>query len=147
MPTLREGGPDTSRGAVGIPFPVRVAAVVWLLYSLVGFFAAGDSFTVGRDAEADRIATLLGPEAVSGPPAVAATGVISVLVGIVVGLLVLLLLSGRGWTRFALPALGGFGAIVLAWDGVWHAPVLMALLVVGTVALMVPATHRFLAGR
>ena len=147
MSSLREGGPNTSRGAIGIPFPVQLAAAAWFLYALVEFFAAGDSFTAGRDAEADRIATQLGPDSVSGTPAVAATGVISVLVGILTGALVLLLLSGRGWTRFALPTLGGFGVVVLAWDGRWHTVALMTVLIVGTVALMAPATHRFLAGR
>jgi hypothetical protein len=124
---------------------VWAATGFWLLFALVSFLAAGDSLAAdNRDPEADLIATRLGPEAVGGAPAVAASGVIAIVVGVVTLGLALLLLSRRGWSRFALVGVGAFGAISLAWDARWEVFPAFGLLFLGSVALMLPASHRFL---
>jgi hypothetical protein len=122
-----------------------VAATSWLLFAVVAFVFAGDVFgQTSGNPEADRIASQLGSDAVGGTPVIATSGVVSIVVGIALIGLALLVLSGRGWARFALVGIGVFGVVVLAWGARWEAFAGFALLLLGTVALMLPSTHRFL---
>ncbi|WP_169384030.1 hypothetical protein [Pseudonocardia acidicola] len=92
----------------------------------------------------DLVTSQLGPGTVGAKPAMATSGVIAIVVGMVTLSLVLLLLSRRGWSRFALVSVGAFGAISLAWDARWEVFPAFGLLLLGSVALMLPASHRFL---
>lgn len=121
------------------------ASTFWLLYAVIAVVFAGDVFgqTVD-DPEADRVASQLGSDAVSGTPVIATSGVVSIVIAIALTGLVLVLLSGRGWARFALVGVGVVGAVVLAWGARWEVYAGFLLLVLGTLMLMLPASHRYL---
>ncbi|MER7433259.1 hypothetical protein ACFU8R_00200 [Pseudonocardia alni] len=138
--------PPRSRGAMRIPGALWFAAVAWIGLALVELYAAADSLAANRlDSEADRVATQLGPDAVSGPPAVASTAVISILAAVSTVVLTAALLTGRGWPRFVLVGLGLFVAVVFAAGGTWHAVAAFVLVTLGAFAMVLPSAHRFLA--
>lgn len=146
MSTSGGSVPPHYRGAVRIPGSLWTAAVAWTGLALVELYAAADSLAANRiDSEADRVATQLGPDAVSGPPAVASTAVIAILAAVSTVLLTAVLLSGRGWARFVLVGLGLFVALVLAAGGTWHAVAAFVLVTLGAFATVLPSAHRFLA--
>ncbi|GAA3239455.1 hypothetical protein GCM10017691_40620 [Pseudonocardia petroleophila] len=129
-----------------IPGALWSAAVAWIGLALVELYAAADSLAANSvDSEADRVATQLGPDAVSGPPAVASTAVIAILAAVSTVVLTAALLSGRGWARFVLVGLGLFVAVVFAVGGTWHAVAAFVLVTLGAFATVLPSSHRFLA--
>lgn len=147
MSSSHEPAPHRSPGAMRIPAALWFAAVAWTGLAVVELYAAVDALAANRiDSEADRIATQLGPDAVSGPPAVASTAVIALVAAVSTVVLTAALLSGRGPARFALVGLGIFVAAVFAAGGTWHAVAAFVLVVLGALATVVPSAHRFLAG-
>lgn len=139
--------PPRPRRATRIPGTLWFAAVAWIGLALVELYAAVDSLAANRrDSEADRILTQLGPDAVSGPPAVASAAVIAIMAAVSTVVLTAALLSGRGWARFVLVGLGIFVAVVFAAGGTWHAVAAFVMVTLGAFAMVLPSSHRFLAG-
>ncbi|SFO54373.1 hypothetical protein SAMN05216207_10836 [Pseudonocardia ammonioxydans] len=145
MSSPHDGGRLTASRGTRIPVTIWIAVCCWLALALCIFFAAGDAFADGvPEPQADVVSAQLGAAAVADPPTLAASGFIAVTVALAMLGLVLALLCRRGWSRVGLVGVGAFALITLAWDGRWQVLPAFGLLLLGSVALMHPATHRAL---
>jgi hypothetical protein len=132
----------------GFPWQLGLAVAAWVvLGALLIVSALGSSSTSGGadQASVDKIQGTLGDSAVATNTTAHPT--LLLLLGLVVLLMALLLLIGQGWARMVLAVLGVIAVILFAVGGRWEAFVAFAVLVVGTVPLLAPSAHRYLASR
>ena len=132
----------------GFPWQLGVAVVVWAALGalLVTSALTGSTTSEGPDqASVDAIRNNLGDTAVSTGSSSHPT--LLLLCGLMVLLMGVLLLLGQGWTRYVLGVLGILAMVLFAMDGRWEAIIAFGALVLGTVPLLAPSTHRYLAGR
>ncbi|HEX4362207.1 MAG TPA: hypothetical protein VH141_32040 [Pseudonocardia sp.] len=145
------GAQAAGGGSVGardrrFPWQLGLSVVAWVvLGALLIVSALGTSSTTGGadQASIDKIQGSLGDSAVatdtSGHPT------LLLLLGLAVLLMALLLLIGQGWARYVLGVFGVLAVILFAVGGRWEAVVAFAALVIGTVPLLAPSTHRYLS--
>ncbi|HEX4248000.1 MAG TPA: hypothetical protein VH008_09035 [Pseudonocardia sp.] len=145
------GGQGLPSGSVSdrerrFPWQLGLSIVAWVVLGalLVVSALGSNSTTSGADqASISKIQGSLGDSSVatdsSGHPT------ILLLLGLAVLLMALLLLIGQGWARYVLAVLGVVAVILFAVGGRWETVVAFAALVIGTVPLLAPSTHRYLS--
>jgi hypothetical protein len=141
-PAQRDG--ETS----GFPWQLGLGAGAWVVLGgllVVGALTTPATSDGADQASVDKIRDNLGDSAVAARASAHPT--LLLLIGAVVLLMAVLLLLGQGWARYVLPVLGIVSLILLGVDGRGEAVHVFAALVVGTVPLLSPTVHRYLAGR
>lgn len=132
----------------GFPWQLGVAVVVWAALGALLVISAltGSMSSEGPDqASIDAIRNNLGDTAVATSASSHPT--LLLLCGLMMLLMAVLLLLGQGWARYVLGVLGILAMVLLALGSRWEAIIAFAVLVLGTVPLLAPSTHRYLAGR
>ncbi|MBO0873542.1 MAG: hypothetical protein J2P19_09115 [Pseudonocardia sp.] len=132
----------------GFPWQLGVAVVVWAALGALLVISAltGSMSSEGPDqASIDAIRNNLGDTAVATSASSHPT--LLLLCGLMMLLMAVLLLLGQGWARYVLGVLGILAMVLLALDSRWEAIIAFAVLVLGTISLLAPSTHRYLAGR
>lgn len=144
-----EGGRvEEHRGSSRFPWQVGLAVAAWVALgaALVAAALSGGGGTEGPDqASVDAVRQNLGDSAIATSRSSHPT--LLLLAGLAVLLLAILLLLGQGWARYVLGVIGIVMMVLLALDGRGEAVLAFGVLVVGTVPLLAPSAHRYLAGR
>lgn len=131
----------------GYPWQLALAGVAWLLLGAVLAFAGvggGGGSAASDQASLEQIGGVAGEGVVAGAGGTP-TNILLLLLGIVVLIVAGMLLLGQGWARYVLYGLGLVAVIGLAAAGRWETFLAMGLLVLGSVPLLAPRAHRYLA--
>lgn len=132
----------------GFPWQLGVAVAAWAALGALLVISAltGSTTSEGPDqASVEAIRNNLGDTSVAAGSSSHPT--LLLLCGLLVVLMAVLLLLGQGWARYVLGVLGIAAMVLLALDGRWEAIIAFGALVLGTIPLLAPSTHRYLAGR
>jgi hypothetical protein len=129
------------------PWQLGLSAAVWGVFSIVLLVAGLSGSTESADQQSvDQIQGSLGDAAnISSDQGGSGHPAVLLLLGVLTIAMTMFLLNGRGWARYALPALALLAMAVLAIDHRWQTNAAFAALILGSAPSMAPAVHRYLA--